>query len=124
MAREIKTVQNYQDRLLKLIPSEIVGAYIFLQGVIPQAYARWGTTVVAFILLVMTPLYLNRIQKVKRADQVMITTISFVVWLYSLGGPFQFWGLYEAWISSVILVLWTLAVPLFFNPRLTQMASA
>ncbi len=122
MAREIKPVQNYQDRLLKLIPSEIVGAYIFLQGVIPQAYGKWGTTVVALILLIMTPLYLDRIQKVKRNDQVIITSISFVVWLYSLGGPFRFWGVYEAWISSVILVLWTLAVPLLVQPQAAQAA--
>jgi hypothetical protein len=120
MAREIREVQDYQDRLLKLIPSEIVGAYMVLQGIIPQAQAKWATTIVAAILLIMAPLYLNRIQKVRRGSQLVVTTISFAVWVYSLGGPFQSWGLYQAWLGSVVLVLWTLAVPLIVNPKSIQ----
>ena len=112
MAREIKKVQTYQDKLLKLIPSEIIGAYVFLQGVIPKEHGKWGTTVVSLILLIMTPIYLRRIQKVKLNNQLIATTISFGVWVYSLGGPFQYWNIYQPWLSSVILVLWTLAVPM------------
>jgi len=117
MARQIKELQNYQDRLLKLIPSEIIGAYLFLQGVIPGEQAKWGTLIVAVILWIMTPFYLKRIQKVDGKPQLIITTISFVVWVYSLGGPFAYWGIYQAWLGSVILVLWTMTVPLVFNPK-------
>ncbi|MCD4814236.1 hypothetical protein K8S19_11160 [bacterium] len=117
MAREIKDVQNYQDRLLKLIPTEIIGAYLFLQGVVPTEHARWGTTVIALILCIMTPFYLKRIQNVNRISQRVVTTISFIVWVYSLGGPFFLWGVYEAWIGSALLVLWTMTVPLLVNPK-------
>ena len=117
MAREIKEDQKYRDRLLKLIPSEIVGAYLVLQGIIPQDRAKWGTLLVSIILVVLTPIYLSRINKVRRISQLTVTTISFVVWVYSMGGPFQAWGVYESWIGSVILVLWTLIVPLMVNPK-------
>lgn len=117
MAREIREVQNYQDRLLKLIPSEIVGAYMVLQGIIPPAQGKWATTVVSGVLFLLTPLYLNRIQKVQRLSQLIVTTISFAVWVYSLGGPFQYWGLYQAWLGSVVLILWTLIVPILVNPQ-------
>ncbi len=120
MAREIKDVQNYQDRLLKLIPSEIVGAYMVLQGIIPSAQAKWGTTVISIILMILTPLYLNRIQNVKRLSQLIVTTISFVVWVYSLGGPFQFWGLYQSWIGSTVLIIWTITVPMIVNPKVDR----
>jgi hypothetical protein len=120
MAREIKEVQNYQDRLLKLIPSEIVGAYMVLQGIVPAAQAKWATTIISAILLLFTPLYLNRIQKVNRLPQLVITTFSFAVWVYSLGGPFQYWGLYQAWLGSVILILWTVLVPMLVNPQTPQ----
>jgi hypothetical protein len=123
MAREIKEVQNYQDRLLKLIPSEIVGAYMVLQGIIPADKAKWATTMVSGILLLFTPLYLNRIQKVNRPLQLGVTTLSFGVWVYSLGGPFQYWGLYQAWLGSVILVLWTLLVPILVNPQPLKLKS-
>jgi len=117
MAREIREDQKYRDTLLKLIPSEIVAAYLVLQGIVPQHRAKWGMLIVSIILLVLTPLYLSMIQKVKRSSQLTVTTISFVVWIYSLGGPFREWGLHEAWIASIILVVWTLIVPLVLNPK-------
>ena len=117
MPREIKEAQNYKDRLLKLIPSEIVAAYLVLAGIIPLASAKWGTLIVSIILLILVPFYLWKIHNVTRASQIIVTSISFVVWVYSLGGPFQFWNLYRAWIGSVILVLWTLIVPLALNPK-------
>ncbi|MBN1596531.1 hypothetical protein JW933_11450 [candidate division FCPU426 bacterium] len=120
MAREIKQMQTYQDRLLKLIPSEIIGAYLFLQGIIPPDQAKWGTTLVGVALLIMTPLYMQRIQKVSKKTQLLVTTLSFAVWVYSLGGPFSLWGLYQAWIGSVVLVLWTMTVPLFFSNKEPQ----
>ncbi|MEW6517604.1 MAG: hypothetical protein AB1439_11960 [candidate division FCPU426 bacterium] len=117
MAREIQTVQSYQDRMLKLIPTEIVGAYMALQGVVPPAYAKWATLIAGVLLVALTPLYLTRLQQVRRTGQVVMTTIAVVVWLYTLGGPFQYWGLYQPWIGSVLLVLWTLIVPLAVNPK-------
>lgn len=117
MSREIKEAQRYRDRLLKLIPSEIVAAYMVLSGIIPLDSAKWGTLIVSIILLVLVPFYLKRIQNVQRTSQLTVTTISFVVWVYSLGGPFEVWGLYKPWIGSVILVLWTLIMPLVVNPQ-------
>jgi len=117
MAREIREDQNYRDRLLKLIPSEIVAAYLVLSGIIPRE-AKLGTLIVSIVLLVLVPFYLWRLHNVQRTSQLMITTISFVVWVYSLGGgPFAVWELYEPWIASVILVLWTLVIPLVVNPK-------
>lgn len=117
MAREIRVDQNYRDRLLKLIPSEIVAAYLVLSGIIPRE-AKLGTLIVSIVLLVLVPFYLWRLHNVQRISQLVITAISFVVWVYSLGGgPFAIWDLYEPWIASVILVLWTLVIPLVVNPK-------
>jgi hypothetical protein len=124
MPREIKVVQSYQDRMLKLIPTEIIAAYMALQGVVPAAYAKWATLAAAVILVALTPLYLTRLQQVHRVGQVVMTTIAVVVWLYTLGGPFQYWGLYQPWIGSVLLVLWTLVVPLVVNPQEPKLVPA
>jgi len=119
MAREIKKENIYRERLLKLIPSEIVAAYIFIQGVIPEENAKLGLLLVIAILLILTPLYLRKFEHVTNLVQIAITTLSFLVWVYSLGGPFKPLGIYQPWIGSTILVLWTLIVPLIkdFKPE-------
>ena len=64
MAREIKTTEPYLGKLLKLIPSEIIAAYMAIQGFIPEDSAKWGLTVVSLVLLIITPFYLKSVQKV------------------------------------------------------------
>jgi len=115
MAREIKPNQDYRGKLLKLIPSEIVAAYMALQGVVPENSAKWGLTIVAILLLLITPFYLRIVEKVKGKPQIVFSTISFIVWLYSLGGPFRYFDLYQPWIATIVLVLWTMLIPVFLG---------
>ena len=125
MARTIRPNQQYKDKLLKLIPSEIVAAYMVIHGILhgPVAQAHTiqlgqadVTALVAWIvfavLFILTPVYLARIQNVTQPGQLVLTTISFAVWVYTLGGPFQLAGWYHPQIASVLLVLWTLIIPL------------
>jgi hypothetical protein len=120
MAREIRSVESYRNKLLKLIPSEIVAAYMVIIGIIPKNYAKWGTLIVAIILLILTPFYLKMLEKVTSNVQVVFCSLSFVVWIYSLGGmggPFMHWNIYQPWIGSVVLILWTLMIPMFVKPK-------
>lgn len=117
MPREIKTDQKYRDKLLKLIPSEIIAAYMVISGLIPESKAKWGLLIVSVVLLVLVPFYLRKIHDVQPIPQIIFTALSFVVWVYTLGGPFKLWGLYEAWIGSVVLVLWTLLIPLVVKAK-------
>lgn len=121
MAREIKPRQEYTGRLLKLIPSEIIAAYLFTLGPISKAgedVSKWGGLIVVIVLLAIVPLYLIFLQKVKRIGQIIIATIAFVVWVYSLpGSPFDALGIYQPWLGSAIIALWTLVLPLVYNPK-------
>ena len=115
MAREIRPAQRYSERLLKLIPSEIIAAWVAIQGMIPAESGPWFPTGAAAVLLVLTPFYLRRFQNVRRPEQLAVSSLSFLVWVYTLGGPFRYWGLYRPWSASVLLVLWTVAMPLFMG---------
>jgi hypothetical protein len=117
MPREIKSTNEFRSKLLKLIPSEIVAAYMVLQGIIPEDSGKWGLIIVSLVLLIITPFYLSKFEKVKKASQIAFSTASFVIWVYTLGGPFVFWGVYKPWIASIVLVLWTLIIPLFFGAK-------
>ena len=118
MAREIKSYNHYKDRLLKLIPTEIVAAYLVIEGMIPEEGPRaaWVSLVSALVLLILIPFYLRQTMSVRRTGQVVFTMISFVVWVYSFGGPFAFYGLYVGYIGSILLVIWTLLIPLLYKP--------
>ncbi len=116
MAREVKVNQDYKSKLLKLIPSEIVAAYMVIEAIIPDNRKYIGTLVISVILLIMVPLYLKQVYKVKRFGQHIYVMIAFVIWIYSLGGPFKHWNLWEAWIGSSLLILYTLCIPLFYRP--------
>lgn len=125
MAREINDKQQFADKLVKFIPTEIIGAYMALAsflGFNPVASSPQRENmpviliqVVFIILLVLTPLYLWKVGNVKHKLQLVIATISFVVWVYTLGGPFDIWKAYDPYISSVLLVLWSLIPPLFIK---------
>jgi len=77
MAREVKTDQDYKMKLLKLIPSEIVAAYILIGSIIPDEYKLWGTVVTAVIMLVLIPFYLKRLYDVKRLGQIIYIMVAF-----------------------------------------------
>ena len=117
MAREVKTDQDYKMKLLKLIPSEIVAAYILIGSIIPDEYKQWGTIVAAIIMLVLIPFYLRRLYDVKRLGQIIYIMVAFIIWIYTLGEPFQHWGIWQEWIGSALLILYTLTIPLFYHPR-------
>lgn len=118
MAREIKHDNVYKDRLLKLIPSEIVAAYLVIEGLIPSDAPQAGAVslIASLILLVLIPFYLKRTMSVEKPVQILFTMVSFVVWVYAVGGPFDHYGLHTDYIGSVILVLWTLLIPFFYKP--------
>ena len=125
MAREINDKQQFSDKLVKFIPTEIIGAYMALAGFLgftPVSNANEATDIAAtliqvvfFILLILTPIYLWKVSNVRYRLQLAISTVSFAVWVYTLGGPFNVWHLYHPDVSSVVLVLWALIPPIFVN---------
>jgi hypothetical protein len=113
------TPDDYKDRLLKHIPAEAVAVYLTLDGIIRSSaegnqleVALW----IAFGLgLVGTPLYLWRLQGVARSLQLVVSTLSFAIWVFALGGPYAQYNWYEPWIASVVLVGFTFVIPLFLG---------
>lgn len=108
------TRDTYSDRLFKYIPAEIVAGYIFAAGMLENLTKsgeirifQWG---LFLIFLVMTPLYLWRVQKVQKTSQHIISALSFVVWVFALGGPFSLYSWYNPVYGAVLLPVFTLAV--------------
>lgn len=115
MARQVKQENGYMSVLLKLIPTEMVAAYIFILNVVSTSDRKYGMLVVVVMLLVFTPFFLKKVHKVKSVSQIVISTLSFAIWTYAVGSPFAEWGLHVPWIASAVLFVWTTLVPKMFK---------
>ncbi len=116
MGRAIEQDNSFLQVLLKLIPSEVIAVFIFVQGVMPRVLVPH--LVIALLLVCMTPIYLYWAGGVRSRQQLVISTLSLVVWIYAMGaGPFRFvrppW--YEPWHGAVALAIWTLIPPMFLS---------
>jgi len=113
----------YQDRLLKLIPAEVVSVYLAVSVLLPgptslaqvDPHAALRTVIFA-ILLVANVLY-KRKAGVTDHRQLIITTLAFIIWVISLGGPIKFPVGKEdsTLIGAVLTPVFTLIAPLIYN---------
>ncbi|MGV8138109.1 MAG: hypothetical protein AB2L20_23100 [Mangrovibacterium sp.] len=104
---------DYFNRLLKYIPAEIVGLYLTLANITnTQSVAEWISWLVFGVCLTLTPLYLWRVLKVLKSTQIIISTLSFVVWAYALGGPFEQSGLFSNVFAAILLPIYTVLIPI------------
>ena len=108
---------KYADRLFKYIPAEVVAGYIFVLGLINQLNGTGAVTIIQWSLFLVfcliTPLYLWRIQKVIKLQQHFISLLSFVVWVFALGGPFTLYNWYNPVYGEILLPVFTLIVAIW-----------
>jgi hypothetical protein len=115
-------------RLVKYIPAEVISGYTLLSGIVSgvaptnsplKSLAGWAVFVV---FTGLTPLYLWKVGQPSGAQwwQLPISTVSFVLWAYALGGPFatvKIFGFeYESWFAAVLAGSFSWAVALVWTP--------
>lgn len=105
---------NYVDRLFKYIPAELVAGYIFVLGVMKRLTDTGEIRILQWLLFllfcILTPLYLWRVQKVRKLQQHIISLLSFVIWVFALGGPFALYSWYNPLYGEILLPVFTLVV--------------
>ena len=111
----INQPDDWKTTLLKLLPAEVIGAYITIDGILKGSAlaptsAVYNTIiwVVFFALFVLNYLYLR--PTVAKSKQLWLSVFAFPVWVFSLGGPFLYIGLSADivhLIGSILLVLYT-----------------
>lgn len=115
--------RNYLDRLLKLIPGEIVGLYIVGSGLIPEdrPFILVGWFVFCSLALVLVRVKGTADPETGLGAQkgaVIISLVSFIIWIYSLGGPFKAFpslDIHEPTVGSLMILGWTFIVPFFYR---------
>lgn len=124
--KNLPKAENYQSLVLKLIPTEVVGAYIFISGLLPietvdgviESKYKILHWIIFGLLFIINPLFLRYASSVTNKKQIIICTVGFAVWAFSLGGPFMTFGndpIFSRLIGSIILALYTLIVPMLLK---------
>ena|SRR5215218_8351805 len=117
MPRQILETNNYGERLLKLVPAEWVSAYIAIKGILDSSSnppSKEVYFVIIGIQFLVLPFYLKYALQIKNAAQVWITSLSFLIWVFSVGGQhFGALGWYEGYYGSVLIILWTSTIPIW-----------
>jgi hypothetical protein len=115
-----ESVTQYFERLMKTIPGEVVGLYIVGSGLIPSesrlALVIWTLICFAAVILVRALGTADRSQQLgPQWPAVIISSVSFLIWVYSMGGPFAAFGIAVPYIGSLLVLAWTFFVPLFYK---------
>jgi len=117
---ESGNLKGYLDRLMKLVPSEVIGLYLVGSGFIPAnqslVLAIWAVVCLVGVIVVRaygTADPAN--QKSPDWIHVGISSVAFVIWVYSIGGPFAAYGIAVPYIGSLLVLAWTFFVPIFYH---------
>ena len=106
--------EQYAEKVIKLIPTEVIAAYISLAGLISLVKIENLVTPLYFInfivCLIVTPLYLRKLSTPKKNNTIhlIISTVAFIVWAYNISGKTIVPLLYDAALSSIFLGFFSL----------------
>jgi hypothetical protein len=121
-------IDGYFDRLLKYIPADVVGLWLTGSGLI-QGQADHGTRIGLLWLLFVAGLVFSFFWTRKQTTearqptdwrQIVLSCGSFVVWVFAIGGPFTELPFYQPIYGSLLLLIYTSAIPLLPPPSAPQ----
>lgn len=112
---------SYLDRLMKMLPAETLSLYLVGAGIIPADAPRGA--LLGWSILCLAGVIALRIwgtadpQRDQPTDwaHVAISAIAFVLWVYTLGGPFSLYHVHIGYLGSLLVLAWTFFVPLFYK---------
>lgn len=107
-------VTTYLEKIIKIIPSEVIGAFIFSLGLLEtikddqvKLVLKWA--ILGFLLFII-PLYYRKIANgVPFINHSIISCLAFIVWAYATSGLTLFGPqYYDPAIASISLMMFTL----------------
>ena len=113
-------LKSYLDRLLKMIPSEVIGLYLVGTGFIPkeELAAALVWMVVCLIAVFVVRIYGTSDKAINKGPQwlsIVLAALAFLIWTYSLGGPFVTIGIHRPYLGSLLILAWSFFVPILYK---------
>jgi len=100
-------------RLVKLVPAEVVAAYLAGR---PLAGARWAGewSVVCLAMVIIVRAWGTADRRGPQWVSVAVSAVSFVLWVYASGGRFLHWNV-DVTLASLAVLVWTTLVPVLWR---------
>jgi hypothetical protein len=116
------SIGDYLDRLMKMVPAEAIGLYIVGKGVIGEQWGilvGWAVFCLAFVILLRVKYTADPVKKLSPDwIHIIISSVAFLIWTYSMGQPFEAFNIYNATIGSLLMLAYTAVVPVLYKgPR-------
>lgn len=117
------TQDDYLTKLLKYVPAEVLGTYIFIGAVLDANVINQSDHArLLLLLLVLTlaigVLYNRLVLKVVRFTQMIMSAFGLAIYIFTVGGWFATTTWYHPWFASIALPLYSLAVGMINLPAL------
>jgi hypothetical protein len=118
-------IDGYFDRLFKYIPSDVVGLWLTGSGLIQSQAddkARFWLLWFLFLVGLFFAFMWTRVQTAEQGKplasrQIFLTCGAFFVWVFAIGGPFSELDFYKPLYGSLLLLIYTIAIPLLPPPK-------
>lgn len=106
----------YLSRLVKLVPSEVVALYLTFKDTAVSWLGVWATICLGLVVLTRT-LGSHEAGKRVQVGAVLVSMVSFTLWVYATDGYFLSVELPESppGLISVAIGVWTFLIPLFYK---------
>ena len=112
------SVDGYFDRILKYIPADVIAAWTALTGLLAgredlPKILLW-ILLAFFIFLTGFWTYKNTAEPGLPAakTQISIAVLAFIIWTFAIGAPFEGLSWYDGVYGSIMLIMFTVTVPL------------
>lgn len=116
MSRQIESHgsigQNYAEALRKLIPAEVLIFYFSLVSMMPNELIP--TIALTAVAILATPFYLYFPGAVRKVKQLVLSTLSMLIYSVLFGSLAEFIPESLTWIPVLVTMTWTFAIPFFF----------
>ena len=113
VGKPVGRIDSWLERLVKLVPAEVVAVYLagrpLAEG---RAAGIWPLVCLGLVIVVRAFGTMD-----KRGPQwasVAVSAVSFVLWVYAMGGHFLNYSL-DVNIASLAVLVWTTLVPVFWK---------
>ncbi|WP_374472736.1 hypothetical protein [Phenylobacterium sp.] len=138
---------EYLERLVKLIPTEIIALYLGGKSAIQTRYidfhspgpdgltpntlgpnesVAWvGWTAICFFALLSVRAWATKEDERPQWGAVGISAVSFLIWVYAFGDVFDLvMGIWDPLPATLLVLVWSFAIPVFYKGDVPGAAAA
>ncbi|NJM17550.1 MAG: hypothetical protein HC836_03200 [Richelia sp. RM2_1_2] len=113
------TVDNYFEKIMKYIPSEIIGGWIAIQGIAKNMTTQnniilWTIFIfLGFLTFFYVKQQTSEANKPPAIKQTLISVGAFIIWAFAIGGePLESLPFYNSGYGVIFMILYTLTIPI------------